>query len=296
MRVLFLLGLFLLGFAGRGTAAPFEFKPADRVALIGGTLIEREQRYGFWEAVLTAKYPEIKVRNLGWSGDTVTGDSRRRFEVNDENIGRARLVELTLAEKPTVLLICYGANESFEGPAGLKKFVAGYERLLNDLAPTKARVILMSPPPIEAYGAIVTDPSRQNKNLALYRDAIKELAAKRGAHFADLFAELGEGNNKTAKLTDNGMHYAENGYRDTAGSFLKSLGQDPAGGYSATLDPVRQVIQEKNELYFHRWRPQNETYLFGFRKHEQGKNGKEIAEFDPLVAAKEVEVGKLLKK
>ena len=26
--------------------------------------------------------------------------------------------------------------------------------------------------------------------------------------------------------------------------------------------------------FFHRWRPQNETYLFGFRKHEQGKNAR----------------------
>ena len=143
---------------------------------------------------------------------------------------------------------------------------------------------------------IVTDPTSQNNNLALYRDAITDLAGKRSAYFADLFAELGEGKHKSAKLTDNGMHYAENGYRDTAGPFLKSLGLDAGSGYSATLDPVRQVIQEKNELYFHRWRPQNETYLFGFRKHEQGKNGKEIAEFDPLVAAKEVEISKLLKK
>ncbi|WP_020475305.1 SGNH/GDSL hydrolase family protein [Zavarzinella formosa] len=296
MRVLFLLGILCFGPAAWCSAAPFEFQPADRVVLVGGTLIEREQRHGYWEAALTAKFPDLKFRNLGWSGDTVFGDSRRRFEVTDENIGRRRLVELALAEKPTVLLICYGTNESYEGMAGLKKFIAGYERLLDELAPSKARVILISPPPLEAFGAIVTDPAPQNKNLALYRDAIKELAAKRGAYFADLFAELGEGTNKTAKLTDNGLHFGDTGYRDTTGPFLKSLGLDPAGGYSATLDPLRQIILEKNELYFHRWRPQNETYLFGFRKHEQGKNGKEIAEFDPLIAAKEADIGKLLKK
>ena len=39
----------------------------------------------------------------------------------------------------------------------------------------------------------------------------------------------------------------------------------------------------KDELFFNRWRPQNETYLFGFRKHEQGQNGKEIPMFDPLI-------------
>ena len=40
---------------------------------------------------------------------------------------------------------------------------------------------------------------------------------------------------------------------------------------------------KKNELYFHRWRPQNITYLFGFRKHEQGNNAADIAKFDPFI-------------
>ena len=50
---------------------------------------------------------------------------------------------------------------------------------------------------------------------------------------------------------------------------------------------LRAVIHNKNRLYFHRWRPQNETYLFGFRKHEQGNNAREIPAFDPLVSEKE---------
>ena len=44
---------------------------------------------------------------------------------------------------------------------------------------------------------------------------------------------------------------------------------------------------EKNKLFFNRWRPQNETYLHGFRKHEQGNNAKEILQFDPLIANKD---------
>ena len=81
----------------------------------------------------------------------------------------------------------------------------------------------------------------------------------------------------------------------------------PAGGPSSidlSLTPnrgpdveqterLRQVVNAKNELYFYRWRPQNETYLFGFRKHEQGNNAREIPLFDPLVAAKEAEIAKL---
>jgi hypothetical protein len=58
-------------------------------------------------------------------------------------------------------------------------------------------------------------------------------------------------------------------------------------------EKLRRTITAKNELYFYRWRPQNETYLFGFRKHEQGKNAREIPQFDPLVAEKEAEIVKL---
>jgi putative heme-binding domain-containing protein len=58
-------------------------------------------------------------------------------------------------------------------------------------------------------------------------------------------------------------------------------------------DELLETIKKKNELFFHRWRPQNNTYLFLFRKHEQGKNAREIPEFDPLVQAEEEKIAKL---
>jgi hypothetical protein len=58
-------------------------------------------------------------------------------------------------------------------------------------------------------------------------------------------------------------------------------------------EKLRQATIKKNRLYFYRWRPQNETYLFGFRKHEQGQNAREIPLFDPLVAEEEKEIAKL---
>ena len=61
----------------------------------------------------------------------------------------------------------------------------------------------------------------------------------------------------------------------------------------APIPEPSRAINEKNRLYFYRWRPQNETYLFGFRKHEQGNNAREIPLFDPLVAAKEAEIARL---
>lgn len=58
---------------------------------------------------------------------------------------------------------------------------------------------------------------------------------------------------------------------------------------------LNELVLKKNELYFHSWRPQNITYLFGFRKHEQGQNAKEVDEMMELVRQKEAEIYKLQK-
>jgi hypothetical protein len=60
---------------------PFVFADGDRVVFLGGTLIEREQKYGYWELALTLKNKDknVSFRNLGWSGDTVWCESRGSF-------------------------------------------------------------------------------------------------------------------------------------------------------------------------------------------------------------------------
>ena len=98
------------------------------------------------------------------------------------------------------------------------------------------------------------------------------------------------------KLTHNGLHLDPGGYKITAPLLVATEIADPAYDPAVALmndsagEKLRAKIVEKNRLFFHRWRPQNETYLFGFRKHEQGKNAKEVAEFDPLVAKAEEEI------
>ncbi|MBM4003502.1 MAG: SGNH/GDSL hydrolase family protein [Planctomycetes bacterium] len=58
-------------------------------------------------------------------------------------------------------------------------------------------------------------------------------------------------------------------------------------------EQLRAEILEKNALFFHRYRPQNETYLFLFRRHEQGNNAVEIPQFDPLIAEREQRIAAL---
>jgi lysophospholipase L1-like esterase len=336
---------FCLVFAAASARAAdaFSFVDGDRVVLVGSTLIEREQRYGYWETALTRRHPDksITFRNLGWSGDTVFGDARAGF--GSQVDGFRHLKEHVLALKPTVLIIGYGTNESFEGPTGLPRFVKGLETLLNTFAPTKARVILLSPLKQEDLGHPLPHPTEQNKKLRLYADAIRDIAKKRGHTYVDLYELLGK---ETQHLTDNGLHLTSWGYWRSAAVLEQALGypkedrqlaarikegtreiktriemlplppppheeapsdfrwQTPlvkvAERVSVSLDhdlaqseKLRQTIIAKNRLYFYRWRPENETYLFGFRKHEQGQNAREIPQFDPLIVEKEKEIAKL---
>ena len=69
----------------------------------------------------------------------------------------------------------------------------------------------------------------------------------------------------------------------------------PVTAWDGRLDQIRTLVLEKNQLFFHRWRPQNETYIFGFRKKEQGRNAVEIPQFDPLIAEKEAAIAKIKK-
>jgi lysophospholipase L1-like esterase len=275
-------------------AEPFRLGDGNRVVFLGDTLVEREQLYGWWELALTTRFPGKKVsfRNLGWSGDTVFGDARAGFGTAAD--GFRHLKEHTLSLKPTVIFIGYGSNESFAGPAGLGRFTRGLEELLEALAPAKARIVLLSPLRQGTMPPPLPDPAAHNRDLRLYADAIRDVAKKRGHRFIDLYDRLGDVGKVRPPVTENGIHLSGRGYRWSAGELEKGLGLAPRGvEETSRAEKLRRLIVAKNELYFHRWRPQNVTYLFGFRKHEQGKNAREIPRFDPLVEAKEKEIWQL---
>ena len=78
----------------------------------------------------------------------------------------------------------------------------------------------------------------------------------------------------------------------TAEELAKSIWL-PFGPAQVQEEQLRKTIVAKNFDFFNFWRPDNDTYIFGYRKHEQGKNAVEIPQFKPLVEAKEAEIAKL---
>ncbi|MGY8690528.1 MAG: SGNH/GDSL hydrolase family protein, partial [Verrucomicrobiales bacterium] len=190
---------------------------------------ERAQSYGHLETLLTTALADraLTFRNLGWSGDTVYGDARSYFGPPKE--GFDRLTKHLDELKPHILIIAYGAVAAFEGEAGLPKFIEGYKTLLAMCQKTGARVVLMSPPPAENLPAPLPNQEAHNDRLALYRDAIRQLAKEGNHGFADVFGTLRDAwADLPHPLTENGIHFTEAGYAVIARLIAKTLGIDLA--------------------------------------------------------------------
>lgn len=211
-------------------SGPFQLLDGDRVVFLGDTLIERAQADDYLETALTSRYPgrQIVFRNLGWSADTVFGESRAGFGSAID--GFQQLKQRVFEQQPSVIILGYGAAASSAGPAGLPDFTKGLDALLNTLEETKATIVILSPIRQEDLGRPLPDPAPFNENRKLYSAVLKHAAESRGYPFVDLYERLGDGRQSPAKrsYTDNGIHLSNYGYWNLAAVLEAGLGWNSA--------------------------------------------------------------------
>lgn len=297
----------------KSRTAPFQFEDGDRIVFVGATFVERAQLSEHLETTLTATLGDKRVtfRNLGWSADTVYADSRGIFDRPE--VGYLRMVEHIRAEEPTVAFVCYGQNEALTAGMSPEKYAQQLGGLLDELAASGIACVLVSPHELLPATPPIPSPSRFNSKIKVYADATAQVAQARGLLYVDLFtdftkrlleidSQLAGGSPRSsqdavfAALSETGVHLTDHGYRCASLIVRERLLNIPAeatGTDSTQYEKMRGLIAKKNELYFHRWRPQNITYLFGFRKHEQGNNAADIAKFDPFILELEEKIHEL---
>ncbi len=255
--------------ASASVAAPrLELRANDRVILVGNTLAERQQYFNNFEAALLAVHPtlNLSVRNLGWSADTLT------LQPRPLNFGDATR-HLTTYEAD-VIVAFFGANESFEGEAGVPRFEKDLEQYITSHlsarynGQTPPRLALVSPIAHEKLAHLVhVDVDARNRELARYTEAMRRVASRMDVPFADVFTPTLEAMRVAeSPLTVNGIHLNEDGDRVFAGILVEALGFGagpmPAGKAWAQL---KALVHEKNRLFFLRWRPLNAEYVVGRR-------------------------------
>ena len=326
-NVLGLLVVFAASAAQLASAAdPLELKKGDHICIVGNTLAERMQHSGWLETLLHARYPqhELVIRNLGYSGDEITGyrDPSKRlrsmsFGSHDEWLSAnapvpqpqklnpdapvsANRFALTNT-KADVIFAFYGYNESFGGEAGVSTFKQDVEAFIKHTAAQKyngksaPKLVLFSPISQE----LINDPNLPNEaavtaanaRLKLYSDAMADVAKSNNVLFVDLFgatAKLFADQKRPHNRTINGIHLNQHGDMSVSGSALVKLFPGSEGEVANAIqkgEKLRAAVNDKNWYWYQRYRATDGYSTYGDRAFLKFVGGQSNYE----VAQKELE-------
>ena len=261
---------FLLSCTDREPEVVYSLRPTanNSIVIIGNTFAERLQYYNYLEPLLYKSFPEqnLTVRNLGWSADEIGMQSRpMNFPTQDE---------LLADYKTDLILACYGLNEAFKGPDSLEAFKAQLTTYLKHLqqqrynGKTQPQVVLVSPIAHEEIGGFFPDPAEHNKNLALYTEGMQQVAKELNVPFINLFKATQRLEKGEEKITINGIHLNNAGYKAVGEVMAKSLGL-PVSVWQdndSHLQNLKKIIDQKNQQFFYLYRAVNSEYIVGRRK------------------------------
>jgi lysophospholipase L1-like esterase len=151
-----------------------------------------------------------RVVNLGVSGSTLA-------QALDEQLGPA------VDARPDVVTVWLAVND-FAARVPLERYVSDLDRLLTQLQPTGARVLVGNVPDLgrlPAFGG--RDASRLRAEVDAWNQAIAATAGRHGAHVVDLHAGWQELAEHPEYVAQDGFHPSSEGYARLADLFAESL-------------------------------------------------------------------------
>ncbi|MGC3972330.1 MAG: HEAT repeat domain-containing protein [Pirellulales bacterium] len=255
------------------SALPLELVKGERLALVGNSTAERMNLFGNFETDLHLRHPQLQVvfRNFARPADEVA----LRQRASDYT----KIDDPLKVFGPETFLCFFGFNESFAGKLGVEKFEKDYEKFLDEYAATyardnagsKPRFVIVSPMAFEASGdPLMPAGKTENENLALYAEACRNIAQKRGLAFVDIYTSTAQ-----SFAAEPGLQYTINGaHTNAAGDALIAELLDaqlfgsgnPANLNEALKEQVRAEVNEKSWLHLQDYRMVNGWYVYGGRR------------------------------
>jgi len=272
-------------------------RAGDHIMLIGNNLCSRMMNYGHFETELQVRFPDslLTVRNMCDGGDTpgfrphsgrndpwaFPGAEQFQAENATPSGSEGHL------EKPDewltrlgadVILAFFGFNESYAGPEGLANYKAELDAFVKHTlaqrynGETPPRLALVSP---IAYEDLtdrfdLPDGSSENANLALYTDAMREVAAANQVYFLDAFAASREWFEGGDALTIDGVQLNDTGYARFATLLADAVFGKVRPAAAANRDLVREAVLEKNWFWHNDFKIPNGVHVFGRRYNPFG--------------------------
>jgi mono/diheme cytochrome c family protein/glucose/arabinose dehydrogenase len=263
------------------------------IALIGNNLGSRMMSYGHFETEMHLRYPDstLFIRNLCDPGDTP--GFRPRSGTNDPwAFPGAEEFQTEYAtpsgsegflEKPDQWLTrlkadfvigFFGYNESFQGPEGLENYKAELDAFIRHSksqkynGATPPQLALVSPIAFEDRSADIDVPNgvKENENITLYTEAMREVAKKNEVLFVDAFAPSKKWYDQTEEaLTIDGSQLNDLGYQKLAKLLADELFGKADLEAEANKELVYEAVMEKNWLWNNDYKIPNGVHVFGRR-------------------------------
>jgi mono/diheme cytochrome c family protein/glucose/arabinose dehydrogenase len=271
-----------------------ELQPDDSIVLIGNNLGSRMMYFGHFETELHVRYPEhsLLIRNQSIPGDTpgfrphssrdtpwafpdagqfhndyaTPSGSEGHFPTPDEWISKFN---------PNVLIAFFGYNESFRGPDGVETFQDELDAFIgHSLAQPyneqggHTDLVLVSPIAFEDLSGRydLPDGVRENENLELYTEAMREVAARHEVRFVDVFTPTRQWyEDSDEPLTIDGSQLTDAGY-ERFGALLADaiFGNAPARA-SEHRELIHAAVQDKNWMWHQDYKIPNGVHAYGRR-------------------------------
>jgi putative heme-binding domain-containing protein len=213
-----------------------DLRKGDRIVFMGDTFAERAGLFGYFETLLQARFPELKLtfRNLGYPGDTpasLLADLKGTMEYNHESnraLNFGAMTKHLKDVKADVIFLCVGMNDSFKGDAGLAEFEQSLQKLLvtyrNEKfnGKTAPRIVLVGPIAHEYAGGDFPDPKEHNKHLVKYTQEMRKVAEQNQHPFVEMFTPM-QKLMEEQRMTINGIHLNQAGYWAAAHFLMDQL-------------------------------------------------------------------------
>ena len=267
-------------------------KQGTRIAMIGGNLGSRMMNYGHFETEMYLRYSKnnLFIRNMCDGGDTPGfrphssknlpwafpgaekfqneyanySNSEGTFEAPDQWLTRL---------KSDVIIAFFGYSESFQGLAGLANYKAELEAFIKHTKAQKyngnnpPQLAIVSPIAFEDLSEKYDLPNgkKENENLLLYTNAMREVAQRNDVLFVDAFTPSKQWYASTKEsLTIDGSQLNEAGYKKLA--ILLSdvvFGKKSSQENNRTL--VHEAVMEKNWMWHNDYKIPNGVHVYGRR-------------------------------
>jgi len=276
----------------------------DHIVLVGNNLGSRMLNFGHFETEMQLRYPDslLFIRNMCDPGNTPgfrPHPSRKspwafpgaeEFEhepgvkihyEEEDGFGHSPTIghfptpdEWITSLEADIIIGFFGYDESFEGPKGLENYRAELRAFIkhtlgqkyNGVTPPK--LALVSPIAFEDLSSKMDLPNgkKENKNLSLYTQVMKEVALEENILFVDAFDTTKNWyEEQKENLTADGFQLNDLGYQ----KFGKLLADEIFGRARVQVEEnrksVHEAVMEKNWFWHNDFKIPNGVHAYGRR-------------------------------